>query len=201
MTMSTNNCAWSAGQEPARAGGALGAGGFSWHSEPMTRDPQPPPSKTAAPAPITGMISSRLMVLGNLLRRGAILRYRRLVGLSSVEFGLIANLGRNPPMSVARLAQAVGMDKGQISRALAGLVTRRLVAKAVNARDSREVLVSLTKAGLAAHDRIVAGAVERQQQLLAGLSDAEVERITAMIDLLTERAETMLERERQLDEG
>ena len=98
------------------------------------------------------MMSSRLMVLANLLKRGAMLRYKRLAGLSSVEFGLVANLGRQPPMSVVRLAEAVGMDKGQISRALAELVARKLVAKAVNPRDNRETLVSLTKAGLAAHD-------------------------------------------------
>ena len=75
-------------------------------------------------APITAMLSSRLMVLANLLKRGAILRYKRLAGLSSVEFGLVASMGRRPPMSVVRLAEAVGMDKGQISRALAGLVSR-----------------------------------------------------------------------------
>ncbi|MGY3649868.1 hypothetical protein ACVWW2_005159 [Bradyrhizobium sp. LM4.3] len=72
-----------------------------------------------SPAPITAMLSSRLMVLANLLKRGAMLRYKRLAGLSSVEFGLVASLGRRPPMSVARLAEAVGQDKGQISRALA----------------------------------------------------------------------------------
>ena len=57
-----------------------------------------------SPAPITVMLSSRLMVLANLLKRGAILRYKRLAGLSSVEFGLVAALGRRPPMSVARSA-------------------------------------------------------------------------------------------------
>jgi len=55
-------------------------------------------------APITAMMSSRLMVLANLLKRGAILRYKRVAGLSSVEFGLVASLGRRPPMSVVRLA-------------------------------------------------------------------------------------------------
>ena len=98
-------------------------------------------------APITTMMSSRLMVLANLLKRGAILRYKRLAGLSSVEFGLVASMGRRPPMSVISLAEAVGMDKGQISRALAELVSRKLVAKAVNPRDNREVLVSLTRTG------------------------------------------------------
>src|SRR3984893_16827286 len=135
----------------------------------------PPPAAGTAEemAPITAMTSSRLMVLANLLKRGAILRYKRLAGLSSVEFGLVASLGRRPPMSVITLAEAVGMDKGQISRALAELVARKLVSKAVNPRDNREGLVGLTPAGLAAHETIVAGALERNARLLAHLSEDE----------------------------
>src|SRR6516164_7143459 len=117
-------------------------------AEPLPAAPEAVAGSDAELAPITAMLSSRLMVLANLLKRGAILRYRRLAGLSSVEFGLVASLGRRPPISVVTLAQAVGMDKGQISRALAGLVSRRLVARAVNPRDNREVLVSLTRSGL-----------------------------------------------------
>jgi len=147
-------------------------------------------------APITVMMSSRLMVLANLLKRGAILRYKRLTGLSSVEFGLVASLGRRPPMSVISLAAAVGMDKGQISRALAELVSRKLVAKAINPRDNRETLVSLTKAGLAAHDAIVAGAQERNRKLLEQLSREELDVLLGQIDRLTETAAEMLAGER-----
>src|SRR5579862_6190679 len=119
--------------------GPLAAGCFLGTAFSMTRtrtkaDQAEPASLIATveeAAPITALLSSRLMVLANLLKRGAILRYQRLTGLSSVEFGLVASLGRRPPMSVARLAEAVGMDKGQISRALAELVARKLVAKAV----------------------------------------------------------------------
>src|SRR5512138_3594957 len=88
---------------------------FSMGRTPKQMDlPQGRPEQNAELAPITAMMSSRLMVLANLLRRGAMLRYKRLAGLSSVEFGLVASLGRRPPMSVVRLAEAVGMDKGQI---------------------------------------------------------------------------------------
>jgi DNA-binding MarR family transcriptional regulator len=149
-------------------------------------------------APITAMMSSRLMVLANLLKRGAILRYKRLAGLSSVEFGLVASLGRRPPMSVIRLAEAVGMDKGQISRALAELVSRKLVAKAVNPRDNRETLVCLTKAGLAAHDAIVAGAQERNRRLMEQLGEAELEVLLDQIDRLTDAAAEMLAAEKGL---
>lgn len=149
-------------------------------------------------APITAMMSSRLMVLANLLKRGAMLRYKRLAGLSSVEFGLVASLGRRLPLSVVRLAEAVGQDKGQISRALAELVSRKLVARSVNPRDNREVLVSLTRAGLAAHDAIVAGAQERNQRLLEQLDDAEIAMLLAHIDRLTRKAEAMLAVEKAL---
>jgi DNA-binding MarR family transcriptional regulator len=149
-------------------------------------------------APITAMMSSRLMVLANLLKRGAILRYKRLAGLTSVEFGLVASLGQRPPMSVVRLAEAVGMDKGQISRALAGLMSRKLVAKAINPRDNREVLVSLTRSGLAAHDAIVAGAQERNQRLLEQLDSNEVAMLLEHIDRLTRKAEAMLVLEKEL---
>ena len=149
-------------------------------------------------APITAMMSSRLMVLANLLKRGALLRYKRLTGLSSVEFGLVASLGRRPPMSVARLAEAIGMDKGQISRALAGLVSRKLVSRAVNPRDNREVLVGLTRTGLIAHETIVAGALERNQRLLEQLGKDEVAALLAQIDRLTDTAAKMLDAEKDL---
>jgi len=159
---------------------------------------KPPAATRDELAPITAMMSSRLMVLANLLKRGAILRYKRLAGLSSVEFGLVASLGRRPPMSVVTLAEAVGMDKGQISRALAGLVSRKLVSKAVNPRDNREVLVGLTRAGLVAHDAIVAGALERNRRLLEQLDKDEVAMLLGHIDRLTRKAEAMLEAEKEI---
>jgi DNA-binding MarR family transcriptional regulator len=150
-------------------------------------------------APITAMLSSRLIVLANLLKRGALLRYKRLAGLSSVEFGLVASLGRRPPMSVVRLAEAVGMDKGQISRALAGLVSRKLVSRAVNPRDNREVLVCLTRAGLVAHDAMVAGALERNRRLLEELGKEEVAALLGNVDRLTDMAAEMLDAEKDLN--
>ena len=161
--------------------------------------PEPIADNDGQLAPITAMMSSRLMVLANLLKRGAILRYKRLAGLSSVEFGLVASLGRRPPMSVIRLGEAVGMDKGQISRALAELVTRKLVAKEVNPRDNRETLVCLTKAGLAAHDTIVAGAQERNRRLLEQLNKDELKVLLDQIDRLTDTAAQMLADEKDLN--
>src|ERR1700730_7317483 len=191
MTMSTNL--------PSLAkAGFVGRGHKMSRKTKSVSPPSPDAGNDAELAPITQMMSSRLMVLANLLKRGAILRYKRLAGLSSVEFGLVASLGRRPPMSVARLAEAVGMDKGQISRALAGLVSRKLVSRAVNPRDNREVLVCLTRSGLIAHETIVAGALERNQRLLEQLGKDEVAGLLEHIDRLTESAAKMLDAEKDL---
>jgi DNA-binding MarR family transcriptional regulator len=99
---------------------------------------------------------------------------------------------------VVRLAEAVGMDKGQISRALAELVARKLVSKAANRRDNRETLISLTKAGLAAHDAVVAGAQERNRRLQEQLDPQELELLLGHIDRLTATAAEMLAAEREL---
>ena len=83
--------------------------------------------------------------------------------------------------------------------ALAELVTRKLVAKEVNPRDNRETLVCLTKAGLAAHDTIVAGAQERNRRLLEQLSKDELKVLLDQIDRLTDAAAQMLADEKDLN--
>ena len=77
-------------------------------------------------------------------------------------------------------------------------MSRKLVAKAANPSDSREVLVSLTRTGLAAHDAILAGALERNRRLLEQMDQEEVEMLLGQIDRLTRKAEEMLAAEREL---
>jgi hypothetical protein len=64
-------------------------GGGTKASQKKTR-----PREVEPDAPILETISSKLIVTANFLRRGAILRYRRAVGLAWVEYGIVAVLGR-----------------------------------------------------------------------------------------------------------
>ncbi|MBA2401442.1 MAG: MarR family transcriptional regulator, partial [Bradyrhizobium sp.] len=64
--------------------------------------------------------------------------------------------------------------------------------------DNREVLVCLTRSGLAAHDAIVAGAQERNRRLLEQLGQDELKLFLAQIDALTETAAGMLAAEKDL---
>jgi DNA-binding MarR family transcriptional regulator len=151
-------------------------------------------------APVTGFATSKLLVIASLLHRGAIIRYRRLVGLSSVEFGIVAILGRRPPVSVAGICELIGMDKGQISRALASLTRRRVITRTQNPADGREVLVSLSRAGLVLHDRIVASGRERNARLLDQLTADEVVVLFDLLERLTVRARELLGSELRADD-
>lgn len=66
------------------------------------------------------------------------------------------------------------------------------------AHDSREVLISLTATGLAAHDAIVDGAQERNRRVLEHLSEAELHALLRQVDQLTAIAAEMLESEKNL---
>jgi DNA-binding MarR family transcriptional regulator len=153
----------------------------------------------ASDAPIVETISSKLIVAANFLRRGAMLRYRRLVGLPWVEYGIVAVLGRRKPITVAGLAELLGMDKAQLSRALSNLVRRKLVARSTNPGDSREVLVALTGAGLETHEVMVRAGFERNAYLLANLSSQQSSELDRVLEELTRRAIEMLRDEQNRD--
>nr|WP_249139617.1 hypothetical protein [Bradyrhizobium japonicum] len=77
-------------------------------------------------------------------------------------------------------------------------MSRKLIAKTANPKDNREVLISLTATGLAAHDAIVDGAQERNRRLLEHLSEAELHALLRQVDQLTAIAAEMLESEKNL---
>ena len=87
-------------------------------------------------------------------------------------------------MSVVRLAEA-------------GI--RKLLSRAVNRRDNREVLVCLTRTGLIAHDAMVAGALKRNQRLLEQLGKADEAVLPGHVDRLTDMAAKMLDAEKDLN--
>jgi hypothetical protein len=104
-----------------------------------------------------------------------------------VQFGLVALLKRRPPMTVVRLAEAVGMGKGQISRPLGpGWDPASWFPGRSALGDSREVLVCPTHIGPVAHDAMVAEALERNQRLLEQLGKEEA----GYVDRLTDAAPT-----------
>ncbi|MDE2361323.1 MAG: winged helix-turn-helix transcriptional regulator [Hyphomicrobiales bacterium] len=146
------------------------------------------------------LISRRILILSNLLRRAAGLRYRRLLDISVGEWGAIAELGARPPCSLNELAASLALDKTRLSRTVSGLVARGLVERRANPDDNRESRLSLTKTGRKAHAEIMKSARSANEALLNGLDAAAREALFVGVDGLIERATVALRAEQARDD-
>lgn len=140
-------------------------------------------------------LSRKLIVLGNVLKRGAGARYRRLLGLTGGDWGVIAQLGERAPRTLNDLADSMGLDKTQISRAVSGLVERGFVKREVNPSNQREILITLTKSGMAAEAVIHEAGAHVNRTLLQGLTRAQRDTLEQQIDAFMKLAETLLRNE------
>src|SRR5262249_3348430 len=70
----------------------------------------------------TELASARVLRVVTLLRGSAALVYGRGFGLSQIEWRVVALVGEHAPLSLNALADFMGLDKGQTSRAVSALV-------------------------------------------------------------------------------
>lgn len=138
------------------------------------------------------LVSNRLFALATLLRRSGSLLYRRKLGLSQVEWRILAIVGDHAPLTLGALVETMGLDKGQLSRGVTALVKRRILMRVPDPQDSREVHITLTPHGQETFEALVALALERNRELVAGLNRAEIAALLAALDRLLANAKTML---------
>jgi DNA-binding MarR family transcriptional regulator len=146
------------------------------------------------------LVSRRILILANILRRAATLRYRRLLNLPGGEWAVIAELGALAPRSLGDLSSALGLDKTQSSRTVSSLVDRGLVKRQVNPSDNREVQISLTKDGAKVYAVLLSAGLEANDKLLAGISSPELALLNKQIEELTVRARYILQSEQDRGE-
>jgi DNA-binding MarR family transcriptional regulator len=149
-------------------------------------------ASTGGTAKQTLLLSQRIMVLANLLKRAATIRYHRLLDLRPGEWGIVAQLGQRAPRNLNDLATSMGRDKAQVSRAVSRLVKLGLVTRKPNPHNSREILIALTRKGGAAHRTILKAATAVNGTLLAAITAGQRRELEAMLDLFTTRAATLL---------
>lgn len=145
------------------------------------------------------LLSQRIMVLANLLKRGAAIRYRRLLDLRPGEWGIVAQLGERAPRNLNDLAASMGLDKAQISRGVSRLVKLGFVTRRPNPHNSREILIALTPKGGAAFETILDAAGAVNHRLLATVARGKRRDLEHLLELLTSRAATLLLDEQAAD--
>ncbi|WP_431284709.1 MarR family winged helix-turn-helix transcriptional regulator [Humitalea sp. 24SJ18S-53] len=139
-------------------------------------------------ATIKDLLSYRVHRLANALSRGAASRYRREFGVSLMEWRTIALLGGFAPMALKDLAKQSGLDKGQASRTVSGLVARGFVLREAGRGDAREITLRLSPAGVDLHQGLMAAARARDAAFMAALPPEERALLEDAIARLTEVA-------------
>jgi DNA-binding MarR family transcriptional regulator len=100
---------------------------------------------------------------------------------------VLATLGQFGIMNARDIGQHSRMHKTTVSRAVAALERRGLVARRANREDMREAFLALTESGQQVYFDIVPMAREFSKALCADLSESERAMLDRLIDRLLER--------------
>ena len=143
-------------------------------------------------------IPAKVVTLATLLRRATALRFSRLFDISLVEWRIVTRVGANPGLSTTQLGDRIGLNKGQVSRATAGLAKRGLLVSTINPRDTRKAMLTLTPEGEELHQALLSAGLARHTQFFDGIDERELAVTNQVLDRLTERAHELLTMEQEL---
>jgi len=101
--------------------------------------------------------------------------YRDRYGLLRTEWRVLFHLGEFGEMTATEIGQRSKIHKTKISRAVAALQKRRLLARVRNEQDRRSERLNLTASGKKMFFELAAAAKNYNAELLAGIPDAEKE--------------------------
>jgi len=143
----------------------------------MTNIPSP---KAPDPLDLEHFLPYRLSVLTNRISQGLAGLYAERFEISITQWRVIAVLGREPGLSANDVAERTAMDKVAVSRTVAKLLQRGLLARQVHAQDRRRSVLQLSTEGARIYAQIVPMALNYERRLLAALAldeHAQLERL------------------------
>lgn len=160
--------------------------------------PTPGHDADAMPAsPMRGVFTHRIVSLLDLLRRSGTMAHRRNFDISGIEWRIMSQVGDNAPLSLNDLADRLNLDRGQVSRAVKAMKERGLVDSA-RRPGGPAIEITLSAEGKGLYARMVRLAVERNAFLVGDIPDDEIERVSAVLDRLSRKAQILLDRERSI---
>ena len=149
-----------------------------------TRLRRKPSAERAADGPtldIERYVPALITFIANKLSNSATAVYQRNFAVNVTEWRIMTQLALEPGIPASRICHVIGFNKGPVSRTLAVMQKRGLVAIRTDPNDGRTHSITLTAKGRAIHDKVIVVALEREKRLLSCLKAEERE---ALIDLL-----------------
>jgi len=138
-------------------------------------------AKTGQTLDLERYVPAFVTFIANKLSRSATAFYQKRFGVNVTEWRIMSLLAIEPGITASRICHVIGFDKGPVSRTLALMQKRGLVAIKTGPLDGRSHSISLTPKGRQTHDAVIVAALERERRLLACLRKDEQE---VLIDLL-----------------
>ena len=132
-----------------------------------------PPTDRPEGLTIRDLLSYRIHQVSSQMSRSAALQYRTHFDVSLGEWRALALLGAGVALSLNELARAADLDKAQMSRIIAGLIKRDLIARDEGSTRGQTVRLALTRKGQALYRRLIEAAVKRNNAFLACLTPNE----------------------------
>ncbi|MBZ9718746.1 MarR family transcriptional regulator [Mesorhizobium sp. AD1-1] len=136
---------------------------------------------------------SPMGVLGRLNEAASLIARERLAplfaryGLQSGEFDVLATLRRSGSpyaLTPTALYEATMVTSGAMTNRLDRLETSGLILRGPHPNDRRGIVVRLTEKGLALIDEAIAAHVANEHEILSGLTPAERETLSRLLEKL-----------------
>ena len=144
---------------------------------------------------LPGLMTIRIIDLLEVLRRSGTMANKREFGLSGIEWRIMSVVGGHAPLSLNDLSELLGLDTGQVSRAVKVLVARGLLDRS-RKPGGPSIVITLSAEGEQLHERMVELAVKRNAALVKGIPAEEIERFAKVLDTVKAHALALLDIER-----
>jgi DNA-binding MarR family transcriptional regulator len=141
-----------------------------------------------APLKLEEFLPYRLNVVASLASQALSRVYAERYRIGVPEWRVLVTLGQYGTMTGKTIGAHSHMHKTKVSRAVALLEKRKLLARRVNRADMREAFLSLTPAGRAIYQDLVPVAGAFARRLLEAIDPADRAAFDRALARLTERA-------------
>ena len=117
--------------------------------------------------------------------------YTELLGISVNEWRTMAILGSEHHLSASEIVQRASVDKVAVSRAIKGLLKAGYLRRDIDGRDKRRAVLSLTRQGRQAFEKVIPLVRQRENALLQGFSPPEKQTLLKLMQRVQSNAENL----------
>ena len=130
----------------------------------------------------------RLAVLAKIVGISLSKIYRERFGITNQQWRVIFALARQANCSASHIVHHAALDKVQVSRAVAGLIEKKLLERSEDNIDRRNSILNLTIKGWKVYDQIAPEAIAFEARLKDSLDEREVALLDTLLSKLTDKA-------------